>query len=73
MELTEGYKNISVKENILLKDVCPNDKLIRIRKRETKISCDLITREELIILRVRTIKFANSPPRACHGSTGQKP
>jgi hypothetical protein len=26
-----------------------------------------------ILIRVRTIKFANSPPRACHGSTGQKP
>jgi len=26
-----------------------------------------------IYIRERTIKFANSPPCACRGSTGQKP
>jgi len=31
-------------------------------------SCNALTG-----LRGRTIKFANSPPCACHGSTGQKP
>jgi len=27
----------------------------------------------VFLIRGQTIKFANSPPCACHGSTGQKP